>query len=125
MDIGNKDLLDFDFSIMDVPIKAQKRIPVVQILGFVRMAFPERFEDAKFEHGLTALDYLRDLEFTRREKMRKAAEQLHINLDTWKSILAAYPDALRWVGIVQKYELIIEEGYAAIFIDLRIWVSGM
>jgi hypothetical protein len=24
---------------------------------------------------------------------------------------------------VQKYELIIEEGYANIFIDIRIWVS--
>ena len=44
--------------------KARKRIPAVKALGFVRMAFPERFEDTKFEHGLTALDYLRDLEFT-------------------------------------------------------------
>ncbi|KAE9369318.1 hypothetical protein N431DRAFT_510857, partial [Stipitochalara longipes BDJ] len=121
MDVGNEALLDIDFTSLGVPIKAQKRIPALQVLNFVRKAFPEKYENVQFEHGLTALDYLRDLEFTRREKLRKAAERLNITLDTWKSVLAHHPDAFKWIELVQKYELLIEEGYANIFIDLRIW----
>jgi hypothetical protein len=123
MDTGNETLLDINFATLGVPIKVQKRIPALHVLNFVRKAFPEKYEKVQFEHGLTALDYLRDLEFTRRDKLRQAAERLDITLETWKSVLADYPDALKWIELVQKYELIIEEGYANIFIDLRIWVS--
>jgi hypothetical protein len=124
MDLGNEALLDIDFASFGIPDKSQKRLPILVILNTVRRVFPQKYENVDFGHALTALDYLRDLEFTRRDKLRHAAERLNITLRSWKSILADNPDALRWIELVQKYELIIEEGYANIFIDIRIWVSS-
>jgi hypothetical protein len=123
MDLGNEALLDIDFASFGIPDKSQKRLPILVILNTVRRVFPQKYENVDFGHALTALDYLRDLEFTRRDKLRHATDRLNISLRSWKSVLADNPDALRWIELVQKYELIIEEGYANIFIDIRIWVS--
>lgn len=123
MDAGNAALLDIDFASYGIPEDTKKGLPLVVILSTVRRIFPKDYDKADFGHALTALDYLRDLELTRRTKLRRAAERLEITVLTWKSVLAANPDALRWIELVQKYELIVEEGYAIVFVDLRIWVS--
>jgi hypothetical protein len=126
MDAGNAGLLDIDFisyGFLENEQKEQKGLPLSVILNTVKRIFPKEYDQVDFGHSLTALDYLRDMELTRRSKLRRAAERLEITLQTWRSVLADNPDALRWIELVQKYELIIEEGYARIFVDVRIWVS--
>lgn len=123
MDLGNDELLAAEFASFGLPDKTRKGLPVVVILNTVKRILQQDYKKVDFGHALTALDYLRDLELTRRAKLRNAAERLNITLQTWRAVLADNPDALRWIELVQKYELIIEEGYANIFIDIRIWVS--
>lgn len=124
MDHGNESLLDIDFvKLSEDTRQSQKGLPAAFILSTCKRIFQKEYEDVEFGQALTALDYLRDLEITRRATLRSAAARLRITRDTWKAVLAENADALKWVELVQKYELMIEEGYAAIFVDIRIWVS--
>lgn len=84
--------------------------------------FLEDYAKADFTQALTCLDYLRDLECTRRTALREAALRLGISKNNWKAILLEGPDAYKWVSAVQKQELAIETSFAASFVDLRIWV---
>jgi hypothetical protein len=124
MDHGNESLLDIDFAkFSDDSRQSQKGLPAAFILSTCKRIFQKEYEDVEFGQALTALDYLRDLEITRRAALRSAAARLRITRDTWKAVLAENADALKWVELVQKYEFMIEEGYAAIFVDIRIWVT--
>lgn len=86
--------------------------------------FSNEYKDVDFGQALTSLDYLRDLELSRRTALREAAERLNIREDSWKSVLQEEPEAYAWVSSVQLQELEIENYYAAIFVDLRIWVQA-
>jgi hypothetical protein len=124
MDPGNESLLDIDFTKDSKDTRqSQKGLPSAFIASTCRRIFPKEYEKVDFGQALTALDYLRDLESTRRATLRNTAARLGITRGTWRTVLAENPDALKWVELVQKYELMIEQGYAAIFIDIRIWVS--
>lgn len=115
----SKDLL-FDF---DGPSKPHKSYP----LSFVRdlcldKVFPANYEKALFDRALQALDYLQNMECTRRTVLREAAMKLGIRRDNWRDVLSEDRDAYQWVKKVQKQELEIESYYAQAFVDLRIWV---
>ncbi|PMD16726.1 hypothetical protein NA56DRAFT_545259, partial [Hyaloscypha hepaticicola] len=121
MDPGNDALLAEEYAKYAGSDQNRNGLPVVVILNTVERILQKDYNKVDFSNALTALDYLRDLELTRRAKLRTAAERLGITLETWRAVLTDNPDALKWIELIQKYELIIEEGYANIFIDLRIW----
>ncbi len=124
MDLGNDELLAEEYANYAGADQSRYGLPVVVILNTVKRILQKDYNKVEFSNALTALDYLRDLELTRRAKLRTAAERLDITLQTWRAVLADNPDALKWIELIQKYELVIEEGYAKIFIDLRLWVSS-
>jgi hypothetical protein len=105
------------------PCSRVKGFPVQFIRHVCRHVFAKEYESVDFTQALTCIDYLRDLERTRRSALRDAALRLGIERGNWRMILADEPEAYRWVSAVQKQELVIEASYAAIFLDLRIWVS--
>jgi hypothetical protein len=90
----------------------------------LKNVFRADYKEAQFNQALTALDYLRDLECTRRTALRDAAVRLGIMKEDWRNVLSEEQEAYLWVESVQKQELVIESHYAHVFIDLRIWVSG-
>lgn len=89
----------------------------------VEQVFIKDFGEVNFDHALTALDYIRDLEFTRRDTLRETAENFGINERNWRNVLGGNPNALAWVEQTQGNELRIETLYSNLFIDLRIWVG--
>ncbi|KAG4428153.1 hypothetical protein IFR05_016363, partial [Cadophora sp. M221] len=132
MDRGNDSLLKIGFA--HLLGNAEKELagfdPQDRPMGlpahFIRkycldQVFVKDFGDVNFGHALTALDYLRDLEFTRRSTLRKAAITLEINQLNWRRVLAGNPSALKWVDQTQGNELRIEILYSNLFLDLRIW----
>jgi len=123
MDMHHDLLFDIDFA--DDIDKARKNsgFPLTLIRQMcLKTVFRADYREADFNQALTALDYLRDLECTRRTALRDAAVQLGITSETWKEVLSEDKEAYTWVETVQKQELEIESHYANIFIDLRIWV---
>jgi hypothetical protein len=125
MDAGNDCLLDIDFDKPNSPggRRSSQGLPpdFVQKLLLTQI-FQSDYKDVDFTQALTGLDYLRDLECTRKCALREAAERLEITEDNWRTALGADAEALKWVGQVQKTELEIEGYYAKIFVNLRIWV---
>ncbi|KAG9229977.1 hypothetical protein BJ875DRAFT_357085, partial [Amylocarpus encephaloides] len=121
MDANHQLLFDIDMG----PDKVGRRIeglPTRFIENIcLNKVFKQNYDDVDFNQALTCLDYLRDLECTRRNSLREAALTLGISKENWRNVLAEEPEAYRWVSMVQKQELAIESSYAAVFIDLRIW----
>jgi hypothetical protein len=102
-----------------------KGFPVHFVRHVCEKVFSKEYSDVDFSQALTCIDYLRDLECTRRTALRDAALRLGIDKESWRTILADEPEAYQWVSSVQKQELVIESSYAATFLDLRIWVSNL
>ncbi|KAH6677376.1 hypothetical protein B0J14DRAFT_341158 [Halenospora varia] len=123
MDINHSLLFDVNFGdkLMDKSNSRQGFPPkFIQDLC-LKKVFLKKYKEVDFNQALTGLDYLRDLEVTRRKALREAAIKLGITKDTWRAILLEDPAAYKWVQRVQEHELEIEGYYADIFIDLRIW----
>lgn len=97
-------------------------LPVSFIKDFALMVFRWDYSGAKFDQALVALDYLRDLECTRRTALRETAERLGINGPNWRDELSENQTAISWIEKVQKQELAIEAFYGSIYVDIRIWV---
>jgi hypothetical protein len=124
VDSNQKILWDLShYSDTSNPSSRVKGFPVQFVQQVCRKVFTQQYEDIDFSQALTCIDYLRDLECTRRTALRDVALRLGIEKENWRVILADAPEAYRWVSSVQKQELVIESLYAAIFVDLRIWVS--
>ena len=124
LDANHKLLWDLSrFGDPSNPSSRIKGFPVQFIQDVCRNAFCKDHEFADFNQALTCIDYLRDLECTRREALRDTTFRLGINRENWRTILADEPEAYQWVSSVQKEELAIESLYAATFLNLRIWVS--
>lgn len=121
MDMNHHLLFDIDFT--NGSAKKSTGLPsgLVKQMCLDR-AFRADYNEADFTQALTALDYLRDLECTRRTALRDAAVRLGITKDNWRDVLSEEREAYNWVERVQQQELEIETHYANVFIDLRIWV---
>lgn len=124
MDPNNEDLLDIDITseLSDARPKPQG-LPIDFVEQFCLDVFCAEREEVDFHHALTAIDYLRDFENTRCQILRAAAERIGITKDNWRDVLKAYPEVETWVESVQDVELHLEECYASLFVDLRLWVS--
>ncbi|TAQ86752.1 hypothetical protein B7494_g4913 [Chlorociboria aeruginascens] len=124
MDQGNDLLLDVDFTMSRVneQLPSSQGLPPLFIKDFcLGKTFRKNYRDADFSNALTGLDYLSDLECTRRTAMREAAQRLGITKDNWRDVLRKDKDVLSWVEMSQKFELVVEGMYAEIYISLRLW----
>lgn len=124
MDQGNDLLFDIDFSAGSRSKSQIGSLPpsFVQKLCLNNI-FMEQYEKADFSLALQGLDYIRNLEANRRNSLREAAQRLGITKDTWREVLYQDFDAKQWVMNMQALEVDIAAYYAAIFVDLRVWVS--
>lgn len=122
MDRGNDLLLDIDFTAIEQGRRQSEGLPPGFVQKLCLDIFAEDYEEADFSQALAGLDYIRDLEVTRRASLREAAQRLGITKENWREILADDPDAKKWVENMQALEVDIATYYATIFIDLRIWV---
>ena len=126
MDHGNEALLNVSFLDVDEDRRQSEGLPVVFIQNCcLNNVFTGKYEDADFDQALAGLDYVRDLEFTRRASLRKAAQRLDIAKDNWRDVLSTDPDAKAWVENTQMLEVDISTYYANIFLNLRIWVCWL
>jgi hypothetical protein len=126
MDGNNERLLDFSFpQLNDLCGRRESKGLPSDFVGNICLnrIFTEPWEDADLTHALTGLDYLNNLECTRRTALREAAQRLRINEDTWQSVLANNNEARAWVHFIQEQEDEIEQCYSTLWVDLRIWVS--
>ncbi len=126
MDGNNDRLLDFSFPQLNdlYGRKESKGLPPDFVGNFcLNRIFTEPWEDADLTHALTGLDYLTNLECTRRTALREAAQRLRINEGNWQSVLADNKEAMDWVRGIQKQENEIDVCYSSLWIDLRVWVS--
>lgn len=133
MDRGNELLLDIGFKHVANSIGKEaaeveqqsmtRRLPPHFVREFcTERVFVKDFGGVRLDLALTALDYLRDLEFSRRDILREAAGKLGIDERNWRNVLGGNPEALKWVEQTQGNELRAETLYADLFLDLRIWV---
>ena len=128
MDANNERLIDFSFPPLNdlYCVKESKGLPPSFVSNFcLNRTFTEPWEDADLTHALTGIDYLTNLEFTRRTALREAAQRLRINEDTWQSVLADNSEATTWVLRMQKEEDEISLCYSSLWTDLRVWVSSL
>lgn len=128
MDGDNEHLLDFDMTqVSDLNARREsKGLPpdFVRNLCLNRI-FTEPWETADLKLALTGLDYLSNLEGTRRMALRDAAHRLHINEYNWREVLDGNYHARSWVCSIEQQEEKIEQFYSTLYVDLRIWVSHL
>jgi hypothetical protein len=135
MDVGNDLLLRIEFATKkidqahssdtvdagDQPYR--QGMPVKFIKTFcLEQVFLPKYEEVEFDLALHALDYLQDLECTRRGALRDAANRLGITKHNWEVSLADDPNARAWVKNIQFWCLGLEMCYSELFVGLRIWV---
>jgi hypothetical protein len=89
----------------------------------LKVTFRTELFDSDFSHALTALDYLYDLDCTRRSHIHDAAVRLGVKDDDWGYKLSAHRDAKQWVEEMEKMDSIAKELYARATVGLRVWVS--
>jgi hypothetical protein len=136
MDVGNDHLLDIVFesetTANDDPGDQQvgghqpliQSMPIVFIRSFcLDKVFSSKVESVEFDLALTALDYLQDLEWTRRDVLHGAIDRLGIAEHNWQEVLSDRPEALEWVKDTQYWNTGLELCFAELYVGLRIWVS--
>jgi hypothetical protein len=135
MDAGNDHLLDIDFANETAdqaePADAHdpsyrfymQGMPINFIKSFcLEKVFLPSYKDVEFDLALAALDYLQDLECTRRDILRDVAKMLGITEHSWRDVLADNSNALSWVKNAQHWSIGLEICYAELYVGLRIWV---
>jgi hypothetical protein len=135
MDTGNDRLLDINFADetinQDNPGETwdtshrlcSRGMPVSFVKTFcLEKVFLPKYEEVEFGLALPAIDYLHDLEYTRRRALCEATKRLGITKHNWQDVLAGDPDALAWVKDAQSGSVALEISYAGLFVGLRIWV---
>lgn len=124
MDLNHDLLFDIDLTNDgDLP-RTRNGLPPKLVRNMcLKICFKKSYQDAQFNRALSALDYLRDLECTRRTALRDAATRLRITKEDWREVLSGDHEAYLWVESIQKQELVIETYYANVYIDFRIWVG--
>lgn len=124
MDPGNESLLKVKLDVSPARRASQGLPPEVVSKLLLSNMFRLNFEDVDFQQALAGLDYLRDLEETRRCSQREATARLKITAENWKHVLCGNADAMAWVERVLNEETTVEGYYARISVNLRIWVMS-
>jgi hypothetical protein len=126
MDADNDRLLDIDFpQLTDLHERRESKGLPPDFVGnlCLNRIFTEPWGKADLKHALTGLDYLSNLECTRRTALREAAQRLRINEYNWQRVLTENNEARAWIYSIQEQEDEIELYYSTLWVDLRIWVS--
>ena len=84
MDPGNHYLLDFTEDLISEDRRQSHGLPPKFVWDFCYRVFTEEKGDIAFDQALAGLDYLRDLEDTRRSALRGAAQRLGITIENWE-----------------------------------------
>jgi hypothetical protein len=100
----------------------ERGLPSAFIAKFCLKAFPAEYERATFTTALIALDYIRDLEFSRRAQLRAAGRRWGVNEDNWRTYFGRHTVSLAWYERMEKIETQIQKWFAEIYVGLRIWV---
>jgi hypothetical protein len=125
-DFGSEYLWDIDFE-SEKPAKERTKnqgLPTKFIQQFCLNVFTKEYQDFDVDQSLPAIDFIRDFEYTRRRVLQETTERLGITRDNWRNVLKDDVLAEGWVKNAQEFELQIEEVYASLFVNLRIWVSS-
>jgi hypothetical protein len=128
MDANNHRLLNINFpKLSDLCDRREIRGLPPDFVGnlLLNRIFTEPLEAADFKNALTGLDYLSNLECTRRAALSEAAHRLQITEHNWRDVLANSDGARSWVHSIQDQERQVELYYSSLWVDLRIWVSEL
>ncbi|EKD14957.1 uncharacterized protein L3040_003846 [Drepanopeziza brunnea f. sp. 'multigermtubi'] len=98
-------------------------IPVSTIRTYcLQRSFVTKFSEFEPLSGLTALDFLRDLEFSRRDHLRAVGKRLSLTMHNWRTALIDEDKALEWMERAQARDMKAQTLYADLFVNLRIWI---
>ncbi|KAF8853565.1 hypothetical protein BDZ45DRAFT_76242 [Acephala macrosclerotiorum] len=97
-------------------------LPYHVVRDFCLKQFPSEYECADFSNALTVLDYLRDLEFTRRAQLREVGRRWGITEYNWKEAFTSNKSSMAWFLNMQLDEQKTQQWFANIYVDLRIWI---
>lgn len=100
-------------------------LPVSYLTSFLRRAFPPELLEVDFSSGMTAVDYLRDLEQRRRHEVNECMQRLGIDRSDMEQNLShpRHSASIRtWANRVYKKSLKIDGVYSHVYMALRRWV---
>lgn len=99
-------------------------LPPNFIISFVQKAFPVDLDRADFAQALTALDYLIDLENTRKARYNAALEKLNVreNNEGDDELSKRYPGAAEWVADMKNKNRLALAFYTQVYLRIRHWV---
>ncbi|KAI9052355.1 hypothetical protein LZ554_003705 [Drepanopeziza brunnea f. sp. 'monogermtubi'] len=98
-------------------------IPVSTIRTYcLQRSFVSNFSEFEPLSGLAALDFLRDLEFSRRDHLRGVGKRLSLTMHNWRTALIEEDKALEWMERAQARDMKAQTLYADLFVNLRIWI---
>ena len=98
-------------------------LPPAFINSFLRRCFSRELNLVDFPQALTALDYLKDLEFRRRRDHEAALSRLGIGATELAGELAGFEQCIRdWTSQMETHERKIEALYSNLYVALRRWV---
>lgn len=102
-------------------------LPPSFITSFVGRCFPPELVHVDFTQALTALDYLKDLESRRRNKLKLALQRLGVEKksasETGEDVMRRFPKVAEWITSMQEKERKVDAMYSQVYIGLRRWVS--
>jgi hypothetical protein len=94
------------------------------VKGFVLdVTFVEDFKEFKITHALRALDYLYDLDLTRRQEIAKVMQRVDMTKDNFRSLTTDSAAGRKFLGRISELEREIEVDYAALHILIRFHAS--
>lgn len=104
-------------------------LPPTFIVSFVSRIFHPSLSLVDFPQGLTALDYLRDLDNRWHKEMKAAFARVNIRAETpdqdIESMSETYPGIALWAKNLEGKSRKAELYYAKLWLGLRRWVSHL
>lgn len=97
-------------------------LPIPFVVKMCLSTFLHDYEKAEFGQALACLDYLENMETTRRTALKAAARYFGITPDSWREVLLGNLRAQEWVERMEQDELELEALYATVYVDIRLWV---
>ncbi|KAK2743250.1 hypothetical protein FQN57_004939 [Myotisia sp. PD_48] len=98
-------------------------LPPSFITSFVRRFFPPELEEVDFPQAMTALDYLKDLEYRRRKEVMAAFERLGVTgaEDEREELSKRYPGVLAWINSIESKDRTAVALYSQVYLRIRHW----
>lgn len=99
-------------------------LPPSFITSFVRGSLSADLDQVQFEQAMTALDYLKDLERSRKKNYCDALTKLGVSEhdDENGDLSMRYPGVARWLGSIKKKNRFALALYTQVYLRIRYWV---